>query len=191
MPHKHQNTLNAVATKPIIQKITREPELEHKPRNHRWLLFLIAISAILYFAKETKEHWEAFDFLEKGPDGKPQPAAKDLERLQRDLEEIDDSEQYVLWASEAGYYACYTCLGQDSIYLYAGEVWYYGITRKGKDGRYPQGLEDPRLRYRVQFKGNYAECWKQEKRKIIYYRTLPENLKRANPIKLPPGNNNR
>lgn len=126
--------MNAIATKPIIQAPPLEPE--RKPRNYRWLLLLlfIAISAILYLAKEPTEtqHWETVDFIEKGADGEPQVPQKDLEKLKRDLDKMNNGVLYSLRAGKAGYYACYNCGDQDSIYLQVGEIWKYGVTYQGE-----------------------------------------------------------
>lgn len=176
--------MNTFVSKPI----TATPPPAPQPQNRRWLLFLIAFGGILYLAKEVVEHWQELDFLEVGPSGEAQPAKKDLERLAKELEEFDNCEQYVLLAGRDGKYHCYNCPGIDSIYLYTGEVWKYGYTCKGEKGRYPAGPEDPRLLYFKQFSGTLGECAKQEKTKIFYYPTLPENLKRLRPLKRPPGN---
>jgi len=57
------------------------------------------------------------------------------------------------------------------IFLKKGEVWRYGVTRKGERIRYPAGAygaED--LIYVPQFKGDYAACLKEEKRKRMFSR---------------------
>jgi len=46
----------------------------------------------------------------------------------------------------------------------------------------PKPFEKP------QFLGNYLDCLKQEKIKIYYYPTLPENLARVEQLLRPPGN---
>ncbi|NBC05605.1 MAG: hypothetical protein GVY26_00245 [Bacteroidetes bacterium] len=50
------------------------------------------------------------------------------------------------------------------------------------------GAED--LIYVPQFKGDYAACLKEEKRKIYYYPLLPEALNRSVRLLRPPGNKN-
>jgi len=101
---------------------------------------------------------------------------------------MDNSEQYVLIARIAGNYLCYSCERQDSVYLNEGETWKIGVNRKGEKVRYPDGKKDPRLQYFVQFKGDYGECLRQEKIKIYWYVSSPENIKRIRPLRRPPGN---
>jgi hypothetical protein len=120
-------------------------------------------------------------------DGKPKLAPWRQEKLEEELESLDDAEQYVLIASQKGYYLCYSC-PKSNIYLNVGEIWKYGVTTKGQSGRYPNGFPDNRLRYFVEFSGSIQECLKQEKLKIYNYALLSENLKRQNPIIRPPGN---
>lgn len=84
------------------------------------------------------------------------------------------------------------------IFLKAGEVWTYGITgENGQEGRYPNssfykrgkaklGIND--LEYFTQFRGNRAECLKEELRKIILYPELPECQLRNFYLERPPGN---
>ena len=77
------------------------------------------------------------------------------------------------------------------IYLYPGNVWKYGVTRKGEAIRYGfSKLAEKRLFYQVQFIGDYAQCLIQEKIKIYHYPLLPENLIRTDALRLvyPPGN---
>jgi hypothetical protein len=71
-------------------------------------------------------------------------------------------------------------------YLKAGNVWKYGVTTKGERGRYAQKffVENDVL-YLVQFKGNIAECLKQEQIQLFMYPFLPENLTRLPEMRLP------
>ena len=111
----------------------------------------------------------------------PQEEAK----LQKRLKEIDDSEQYALLATEDGWYPCLHS-GRKSFYLRAGEVWKYGITSKGKLGRYtPSFMLKNKVSYIAQFNGNFAECLKQEQIKLYNYPYLPENLSRPASERLP------
>ena len=109
-----------------------------------------------------------------------------------ELDEIDNAEQYALTAAIDGFFPCYSCiLGKNIIFLNKGEVWRYGVTRKGERIRYSAGAygaED--LIYVPQFKGDYAACLKEEKRKIYYYPLLPEALNRSVRLPRPPGNKN-
>jgi len=118
----------------------------------------------------------------------PEVASWRKEKLQRELEEIDNAEQYALVVRIPGTFPCYSCVDQSEIFLNEGEVWRYGVTKKGKAGRYRSGLPFIELTYSVQFEGPLHECLKQEKIKIYSYAVLPENLKRENPLIRPPGN---
>jgi hypothetical protein len=57
-------------------------------------------------------------------------------KLDRELEELDNAEQYVLRANRDGWYPCYSCPTKNRIFLLKDEVWKYGVTRKGEKGRY-------------------------------------------------------
>ena len=111
----------------------------------------------------------------------PQEEAK----LQKRLKEIDDSEQYALVATEDGWYPCLHS-GRSLIYLRVGEVWKYGVTSKGEIGRYTTSfLLRNNVSYLLQFRGNFAECLKQEQIKLYNYPYLPENLARPPSVRLP------
>lgn len=111
-------------------------------------------------------------------------------KLEKELNEIDNAQQYGLYAAIPGNYPCYTCPdGAKTIFLYRNEVWKYGITRKGEKTRYPGDmLSNSKLIYVVEFEGDYAQCLKEEKRKIYNYPLLPEALKRKVKLFRPPGN---
>lgn len=111
-------------------------------------------------------------------------------KLDKELEEIDNAKQYALIATESQYYPCPSCPnGTKVIFLNAGEVWRYGVTRIGESGRYPNksfGASD--LVFVTQFEGTYSECLKMEKIKIYNYPLLPEALQRNIKLIRPPGN---
>lgn len=121
-------------------------------------------------------------------DGKPDLSPRRKAKLERELEELDSAEQYVLFARIPGYYPCYNCFGEEEIFLNYGNVWKYGVTTKKEKGRYPQGPPLYGLKYQVQYEGPTIECYKKEKIKIYNYALLPENLRRVRPLKRPPGN---
>ena len=164
-----------------------------KPNPGRKLGFILLAIAMLMVSYHL--------FL--GKEGQASPIVEDDEgnvvlsperqaKLNKELEEIDNAEQYVLTATINGFYPCYTCPdGSGRIYLYEGEVWKYGVTRKGEKGRYPnQNYGAPDLTYIAQFEGTYAECLKMEKTKIYSYPLLPEARKRNVILIRPPGNAN-
>ena len=100
--------------------------------------------------------------------------------------------QYALVALIEGWYPCYNS-GIPTVFLKRGEVWKYGKTCLGQDKRYPNGLPDQRLIFKIEFTGNEEQCLILEKEKIYGYYLLPENLQRATttgtrPLIRPPGN---
>jgi len=113
-------------------------------------------------------------------------------KLDRELDEFDNSVQYALIAIIDGYYPCYTCPnGSPTIFLYENQIWKYGSSRKGEKGRYPNGnYGAPNLRFVEQFWGTEMECRKQEKFMIYNYPLLPEAKKRGIRLFRPPGNKN-
>lgn len=124
-----------------------------------------------------------------GEDGETKLAPWREKKLAKELEEIDDAEQYALVARFDDYYDCFNCNGEEKIFLKKGHIWRYGITRKGEKIRYRNKI-DPRLVYFIQFVGSNSECLKEEKIKIYNYALLPENLTRLVPLIRPPGNKN-
>ncbi len=127
-------------------------------------VFLLLIAAAIFPGEEKNE----------APGLKPKEKAK----LDKRLREIDDSEQYALMATIDGWYPCLHS-GRTTYYLLVGEVWKYGVTSKGKFGRYSKDfLLENNVSYVVEFKGNFSECLKQEQIKLFNYPYLPESLAR-------------
>jgi hypothetical protein len=124
--------------------------------------------------------------------GNPSLSPKREGKLKRELDNLDEAEQYALLARDNGYYPCLSCKasGVDSIqiFLFRGEVWKYGTTTKGEAGRYRKTLVVKKLRYVPQHVGTLTDCLKQEKIKIYQYPLLPECLKRNFYLIRPPGN---
>jgi hypothetical protein len=122
-------------------------------------------------------------------DGVPKLHPKREKKLEKEIREIEDAEQYALKAEKSDWYPCFLC-PRRSIFLNAGEVWKYGVTRKGQKVRYGGFVNESDLVYEVQFKGNYAACLIEEKRKLYSYPLMPENLVRPDSMRLayPPGN---
>lgn len=151
-------------------------------RNHFPLLFIF-FSLIFIFAL-----FKGADFIVKKADGKLDLSDDRRAKLEKELEDLDEAEQYVLLATRAGNFPCYSCIKNKTIWLLPGEVWKYGVTTKGEKGRYKKGLPVKHLLYKPQLIGSLDVCLKEEKRKIYYYALLPENTKRNNPLIRPPGN---
>lgn len=140
------------------------------------LLAGAAFLLIVALSQNSVFDWGAID---------PNLSPKEEAKLQKRLKEIDDSEQYALLATEDGWYPCLHS-GRKSFYLRAGEVWKYGITSKGKLGRYtPSFLLKNKVSYIAQYQGDFAECLKQEQIKLYNYPYMPENLFRPPSDRLP------
>lgn len=150
----------------------------------KWLpVFLTLIGfGVLLVVNESKEEFIVYK------DGEAALAPWRQEELERDLDALENAEQYALKVGVPGYYPCYNCLGEAKIFLNLNEIWKYGVTTRRKEGRYPNGLPHPGLLYIPEFEGTLQECLRQEKIKIFNYAILPENLKRPRPLKRPPGN---
>jgi len=114
--------------------------------------------------------------------------AREIERIESHSYERTNCEQYALVAFREGWFPCYNCGTADSIYLYKGEVWKYGKTCNGEQGRYPSGYNVPNLQYIREFVGTEKECLIMEKQKIYNYPNLPESLKRNIALIRPAGN---
>ena len=131
-------------------------------------------------------HYE--DVVEEDKDGKPKIKPDRIDDLADTIRFYEGAEQYVLVAKLAKYYPCPSCPDQDSIFLYVGETWKFGVTINGQKGRYGNELPDDGLRYVTQLVGSLPRCLSEEKRKIMEYPILPENQKRKKKLVRPPGN---
>lgn len=154
------------------------PAPPQRPWWSKWLIAGLVLMALSWI-----------DVIEWTEDG---PRIKSFwkNRLDKDQRELEEAEQYVLVARSAGMYPCYRCPSQQ-FFLNAGEIWKYGVTRKGARGRYSERfLMANNLNYRVQLVGDYAMCLMAEKGKLYNYPLLPENLSRLDSLRLlfPPGN---
>jgi len=114
--------------------------------------------------------------------------AHEIERIESHSFQYKNCEQYTLVATEDGWFPCFNCGTADSIYLYEDEVWKYGKTCFGEQGRYPNGLPVKNLRYEMQIQGTEKECLIAEKEKIYNYPNLPECQKRNIFLIRPAGN---
>jgi hypothetical protein len=170
-------------------KIAPKQDLEpQKPDRFRRFLIWVALpvlstALILFMALK-------YDEIVVEKDGNAVLSEKRLKQLDKQLKQLDEAEQYVLLATEAGWYICLNC-ASGKIFLHAGEVWKYGVTIKRQGGRYTsEYLYHNNLEYLVEFRGTIHACLIQEKVKIFYYPMLPENMNRPTGQRLahPPGN---
>ena len=162
----------------------REPtQIKPEPRRKPMFVWLLAAAAFMAAVLP-------FDEVVEWVGGEPQLKKKREKQLAKEQREIDEAEQYALLALTSKHYPCLRCL-TPVIFLRKGEVWKYGVTRKGEKGRYTVNyLEQNHLEYFVQFRGTLSDCLKEEKAKIFRYPLLPENLARPKSERLatPPGN---
>lgn len=166
---------------------TGEPERQPKPGIYLLLFLLVVIGAFGTYRLLSGNEKSPIVIH---PDGSASLAPHRDEKLNKELDDIDNAEQYVLLATADGYFPCYACPnGAITIFLYAGEVWRYGMTRQGELGRYPTGnYGAENLIYLVQFTGTTSACEKQEKIQIYKYPLLPEARARGFTLPRPPGN---
>lgn len=163
-----------VTTKPTTSKA------KNKWKNLLFLAILVIFGIVAIVAFE--------EFVQRNSDGTYVLKSKRKQKLERDIQRLEEAEQYVLKAAANGYYTCYNCLNTDSIFLFAGNVWRYGTTIDPLTRYKYVFLERNQLTYTQQFVGPLHKCLQEEKRKIVYYPLLPENTNRIMKISRPPGN---
>lgn len=165
---------------PVKRSAQKQTEYQYPFFRFGFMFFLLLIVG-------TTIYLSLPDFL-VDKEGEPELAPWRKEKLLRELDDLDNAEQYVLKAGVPGLYPCYICKGSKEIFLNLNEIWRYGVTTKGQRGRYPDGLPHPGLVYLIQFQGKLQACLAEEKIKIYEYALLPENLKRTDRLIRPPGN---
>ncbi|MCB0616594.1 MAG: hypothetical protein KDC75_24920 [Phaeodactylibacter sp.] len=170
-------------------KGSRKAPMASPPGGKSFLFFIIILAigglavAVWLFPENTPNPPFRYDDA-----GQPQLQPDRLKKMEKELDKLDEAEQYALVATTAGWYACFNCPDTTHIYLFPGQIWKYGVTVNGPD-RYPRSFyKENKLQYISQFKGTLQECLREEKRKIYHYPILPENVKRKKPILRPPGN---
>lgn len=163
-------------------------------------IFVILLLSLLFYLYQPAQKaivmdqkpldWDDVAYFDE--QGEPQLKDWRTKDFDRQVEELEQAEQYVLLARTDGQYVCYHCRG-GTCFLQNGMVWKYGVTRKGMSGRYKaKWLVGMNLRYQVQFMGTYQECLIQEKSKIMLYPLHHDNMVREVTERMarPPGNKN-
>ncbi len=140
------------------------------------LLFLAIVStfAVTFFFKFSIERAEK--------------KALEIDRIIDKTYPNENCVQYALITLKDGWFPCYNCGVAETIYLNKGEVWKYGKTCNGEQGRYPNGLPVPNLKFEIQLIASEKACLIAEKEKIYNYPNLPECLKRKIVLIRPAGN---
>lgn len=124
------------AGKPDLNPTEPKPPKPNLRISVRATVVVLALSVALYVAYQSEF---------------PTLAPHEEARLQKRLKEIDDSEQYALVAAVNGWYPCLHS-GRTTCFLFAGEVWKYGVTSKGSVGRYSVDfLKRYKVSYVVEF----------------------------------------
>ena len=131
-------------------------------------------------------------FIEIDEDGNYRLSAQRQREYQEKPARSERVEVYRLTATRTGLYDCLRCTGITKIQLQAGEVWKYGITRKGKS-RYPASFyAQNHLLYQIIKITDILEAEQLERKLIISYPLLPEAQTRMARhgifLKRPPGN---
>lgn len=159
----------------------RLPGHEHRRKSPFLKILPLAVIAFpLVFAAKS--------FIEFDENGMPRLAKWREQKMVKEINDLDQAEQYALRAGRSGWHPCYSCPDTTHIWLNIGEIWKYGTTTKGQKGRYGTKLKAQLLNYEIQYEGTLADCLKEEKRKIYGYALLLENLQRTKPLIRPPGN---
>jgi hypothetical protein len=166
------NTTTTKRRKSNAQKTIRGRQL---PSGLLWLLLLVAMAGTFH------------EYIIERGDGSYELSPERQAKLDKELEGLDEAVQYALIAEEDGYYECYNCGIDKSIFLKKGEVWKYGYTTMERRYAYTY-LSRMKLTFVPQYSGSLGECAKEEKRKIYHYPMLPENLVRSFRLPRPPGN---
>ena len=160
------------------------------PQPFKWLGLLLLLAGLIFAYDLYNSDKKLAPGLVETPEGEIALSPKRQAKLDRELEEIDDAVQYALIATVDGNYPCLSCpFGLKTVYLYKGNVWKYGTTRKDESERYPGGNYGANnLAFLPMFFGTYSECLKQEKTLIYNYPLLPEARAREVILARPPGN---
>jgi hypothetical protein len=155
----------------------------------KWYLlgFVLLLAAIALFFSQTNFEKS----VQKNKLGEiTDISEKQKEKFRADSAKLNQCVQYALIANEDGWYE--KCDKTGKFYLLKGEVWKYGVTCEGNpENRYENSFYDNNnLIFQVQFRGNHLACEIEEKRKLYFYPTMPENLRREahQKLVLPIGN---
>lgn len=161
--------LDVKRVSPQVAPQKRDPKF---PLKWIFLILLGCFGVIMAYEKFD-------DFVKRKSDGTYELQEERKDKLNDRVKRMrSEAEQYVLRASKNGFYECLHC-PNGVFYLYKGEAWKYGVTTRGKFGRYkPQYLKRMGLIYEMQYSGSLQQAMELELIKIGQYPLLPENLAR-------------
>ena len=94
-------------------------------------------------------------------EGNPDIPPDRKQKLDTALKKLDNAEQYALLAQRNGMYVCPSCKNRDSIFLFVGEVWKYGVSTNGLKRYSAKFLDSNNLRYFMQINANLLESQNQ------------------------------
>ncbi len=162
---------------PMVELMEPKPvkRAEQPPPSRPKLIFWL-IGGILLVAA-----YKGTDFIEVGKDGELRLSKKRQEKLEREIENLKEAEQYVLVALYDGWFPCYNCGASTQIYLKRGEVWKYGVTINGEKGRYGGGLTSKKLFYIPQYHGSLEKCMIEERKKYTIMLCCQKTRREKNP----------
>ncbi len=174
--------------------------MEQVKRSPGALLFAGLLVVALIILMAIPNSWE--EATTRNKDGSYSISKEWEESIREKREKIDNHELYMLVASQDGMYICNHC-PTGKFFLYEGEVYRFGITGNGEDGRgYTEKWQDRnRLAFIHIVFGDEVMVKKKQAELIGLYAIHPENMNR--PVSeskkaksywyrlvLPPGNNN-
>ena len=176
------------------------PEASSFSKRNFISLILVVVSLIFIstFFFKSKNEWlpipdrPGFEINKDTGEGRlaPKFATKIEGKRQKHLNHKENVIQYALLVIRPGFYRCDRC-HIDSLFMYTGEVWKYGVTAQqtGPDRYRYEPYERENFQFQEQFQGTRQQCEDEENRKLTSYPGLPENTKRGIDILvLPPGN---
>lgn len=173
-----------------FQSVTRKQKLTNQsPNPLKWYLFALILGIVAYSVYNILRFEDIVEIDDKGDfqlkDDRKRKLGEDTARF------YNSAEQYALVATRNDWYDCMSCADSSRIFLYIGEIWKYGVTINGEQVRYTKSeLIEKGLLYLPQLQGSLQRCLSEERKKIIEYPLLPENIKRKPKYRLarPPAN---
>ncbi|MCI4647573.1 hypothetical protein [Phaeodactylibacter sp.] len=170
----------------MVQKLPNAPPQGERKRKQRRILAAIVGICLLGAVFSLP------GFIEIDENGNYRLSAQRKREYQEKSARSERVEVYRLIATRTGLYNCLRCPGITKIKLQSGEVWKYGITRKGK-GRYSSSFYASNyLMYEIIAVTDILKAEQLERKLIIAYPLLPEAQARMARygifLKRPPGN---
>lgn len=163
-----------------LRIITKKPKAKHYKSAKLLklgLLVLVVLSALVYFSSQENKNERIIRIK-----------AENDEKFKKDSARLNDCVQYVLLASDSGFYPCYSCEDSTQIFLNKNEVWYYGETCYEEERYTKNFYAEKKLIFRSQYFGSKYDVLIAQKKKIYEYILLTENVSRFIPLIRPPGN---